>query len=339
MSDTSTDNEENAKQLQQQTQKTIIDDPNVEQIEADEDLLSELPNDIDAIDLINARVSSMGNLGLQRFTNLENLCLRQNRIHKIECVPTSLKELDLYDNLITKIEGLEQSTDLINLDLSFNNIKKIKNVDHLKNLENLYFVQNRIRKIENLEGLSKLTNLELGGNKIRVIENLDTLKNLKELWLGKNKITVLQNLENLTNLRLLSIQSNRILRFENLSGLANCLEELYISYNGLTSLEGIEVLTNLRTLDVSNNRIEHLTHLKGLKHLEELWASNNQISSFAEVEEQLGDKEELNTVYFEGNPLQTSNRAAYVNKVRLCLPQIRQLDATFLSAQTTFAKP
>jgi Leucine-rich repeat (LRR) protein len=81
-------------------------------------------------------------------------------------------------------------------------------------------------------------------------------------------------------------------------------------------------------LDISNNQVSKLENLSHLKNLEELWASNNQLSSFEEVERELRDKEELNTVYFEGNPLQTRAPALYRNKVRLALPQIQQIDAS-----------
>lgn len=72
----------------------------------------------------------------------------------------------------------------------------------------------------------------------------------------------------------------------------------------------------------------HLTNLKHLDHLEEVWASYNLLSSFDEVERELADKKELNTVYFEGNPLQLNNPVMYRNKVRLALPQLQQIDAS-----------
>ena len=81
-------------------------------------------------------------------------------------------------------------------------------------------------------------------------------------------------------------------------------------------------------LDITNNRIERLSGLKHLENLEELWASNNELSSFEEVEEELGDKKKLSTVYFEGNRLQLENRVTYRNKIRLALPQIQQIDAS-----------
>lgn len=81
-------------------------------------------------------------------------------------------------------------------------------------------------------------------------------------------------------------------------------------------------------LDFSNNQVSHLEHLSSLKNLEELWGSNNQLASFEEVERELKDKEKLETVYFEGNPLQLNGPAVYRNKVRLALPNIKQIDAS-----------
>jgi Leucine-rich repeat (LRR) protein len=138
----------------------------------EEELLAEYPDDALEIDAIHSRISSITKLGLERFTKLERLCLRQNEITDMSTLPeglaSTLEELDFYDNLIKHIKGLEKFEKLTSLDLSFNNIKHIKKVNHLKNLTDLYFVQNRISKIEELDGLDKVKNLELGGNQLRV---------------------------------------------------------------------------------------------------------------------------------------------------------------------------
>lgn len=125
----------------------------------------------------------------------------------------------------------------------------------------------------------------------------------------------------------MSIQSNRLTSITGLSDLRN-LEELYVSHNLLTSLSGLESNTALRVFDFSNNKVTKLEKISHLKRLEEVWASNNELSSFAEVERELKDKEDLETVYFEGNPLQTRGPAVYRNKVRLALPQVKQIDAS-----------
>ena len=123
------------------------------------------------IDLQHSRVKSITALRLERFRKLQRLCLRQNMIHSIELpeeIAPTLQELELYDNLISHIKGLESFTELRSLDLSYNKIKHLKRVNHLKKLDHIYFVQNKISRIENLEGMTSLKYLELGANRIRV---------------------------------------------------------------------------------------------------------------------------------------------------------------------------
>ena len=136
-----------------------------------------------------------------------------------------------------------------------------------------------------------------------------------------------KNISHLQNLKILSVQSNRLTRISGLENLTN-LEELYIAHNALTEISGLNHTHKLRTLEISNNQIKHLTNLEHLPNLEELWASSNLLLSFEEIERELKDKEKLTTVYFEANPLQFQNPALYRNKVRLALPQIRQIDAS-----------
>ncbi|KAL9050159.1 MAG: hypothetical protein Q9162_006793 [Coniocarpon cinnabarinum] len=305
-----------------------------EQINADEDLLDDIPSDETDIDLNHCRVVSIPALHLERFPKLERLCLRQNQVSHPrfpEGWGKNLVELDMYDNAISHVKGLEELSELTSLDLSFNKIKHIKRVNHLKNLKELYFVQNKISTIEELDGLTQLRNLELGANRIREVENLDTLTGLEELWLGKNKITQLKNLTPLINLRLLSIQANR-LTSDSLGHLATLprLKELYISHNALESLEPLASCAKLTLIDASSNPIKSVKGLKPLEDLEELWTSDCQIDSFEEIEDQLRDKSKLTTVYFEGNPVQTRQRALYRNKIKIALPQVIQVDATYV---------
>jgi protein phosphatase 1 regulatory subunit 7 len=84
----------------------------------------------------------------------------------------------------------------------------------------------------------------------------------------------------------------------------------------------------LRILDISNNQIAKLEGLKQLQDLEELWANHNELALFTEMEAELGGLAKLETVYFEGNPLETSHKTQYRLKIKLALPQIKQIDAT-----------
>ncbi|KAL1605119.1 protein phosphatase regulatory subunit Sds22 [Paraconiothyrium brasiliense] len=329
--------------------------PPPEQLPADEDLLEDYPEDEEDIELVHMRISNMPALRLERFKKLkpknrlhqdrhlveqkliewvQRLGLRQNQITNVDIpddIAPQLEDLDFYDNLISHVKGFDACKELVLLDLSFNKIKHIKRINHLTKLKDLFFVQNKISTIEGLEGLINLRQVELGANRIREIQNLETLTGLEQLWLGKNKITELKGLDTLTNLKILSIQSNRLTSLAGLSKLQN-LEELYVSHNAISEIAHLEENSNLHVFDISSNPIQHLKGLENLKHLQEFWASNCQLGDFNEVEKQLKDKEELETVYFEGNPLQKSQPVLYRNKVRLALPQIRQIDASKLNA-------
>ena len=188
------------------------------------------------------------------------------------------------------------------------------------------------------------------------IENLDSLTNLRELWLGKNKITELkvrtpsfpprddpprsanphappppQNLEKLHNLTILSLPSNRLTSptLAHLSLLPQ-LREFYASHNALTSLAPLAAAAGLRTLDISSNPVASLAGLAPLRDLEELWASDCALEDWGELERELGGAGALRTVYFEGNSLERRGRAVYRGKVRMRLPQVRQIDASEL---------
>ncbi|KAL1897376.1 protein phosphatase regulatory subunit Sds22 [Sporothrix stenoceras] len=344
------------------------DDENVvpgEAIAADEDLLNDEDPDTEEIYATHSRIHNVDALRLERFKKLQKLCLRQNSIQSLhsdglKAAADTLQELDLYDNLVVHMRGVEHLVNLTSLDLSFNKIKHIKHLKPLTKLVDLYLVANKVSSLEGLEDLpaaATLRMLELGSNRIRSIAPLSGFGfvALEELWLAKNKITSLEGLQNLPKLKLLSVQSNRISDLSPLHQVPT-LEELYVSHNMLTSLESLRLptgsqadgaeaekteststdaaansagtLSRLRVLDVSNNTLTSFAGTEHLHSLEEVWASYNRVADFADVERCLGDKTKLETVYLEGNPLQLRGPALYRNKVRLALPQVTQIDAS-----------
>lgn len=58
--------------------------------------------------------------------------------------------------------------------------------------------------------------------------------------------------------------------------------------------------------------------------------NDNKIGSLKDVEPQLKHITSLETIYLEGNPVQSAEGAHYRRKVILALPQISQLDATYV---------
>ena len=77
--------------------------------------------------------------------------MRKNLVKKIEGIEncTQLVELELYDNRISKLENLTPLTNLVILDMAFNTIKEITpgSLDTLVNLKKIYLSANKIKKI------------------------------------------------------------------------------------------------------------------------------------------------------------------------------------------------
>lgn len=270
--------------------------------------------------------------GLEHLKFLESVSFRSGFIRKptgLEHCHETMKVLELYENRLRTLEGVQTLTHLETLDVSYNRLGKLENMflSPLTNLTKLYVAENKLSEIDPnaLLPLVHLKVLDLGGNNIRKIQGLDTLVNLKELWLGKNKITKIEGLENLKSLVRLSIQSNRITKVENLNHLVT-LEELYLSDQGIEQIEGIDHLQNLTTLDFTNNKIKSLDGFPNFAQLTDLWLAANQISDFEEIEKfapLLSDC--IDTLVFERNPV--AQIPDYRKRVFKLFPSLSYIDA------------
>ncbi|KAM4716824.1 dynein regulatory complex subunit 3 isoform 2-T2 [Anableps anableps] len=89
---------------------------------------------------------------------------------------------------LDKMDFLHDFTSLVRLDLNNNLIQMIWGLEHMTNLTWLNLSCNRIKNIEGLESLLKLEVLNLSNNKISLIKNMDTLENLTHFFISKNLI-------------------------------------------------------------------------------------------------------------------------------------------------------
>lgn len=199
---------------------------------------------------------------------------------------------------------------------------------------------NKIKKIEGLSTLINLRKIDLGANRIRKMESsqLSSLINLEELWLGKNKIEKIEGLSNLKKLRRLDVQSNRLTSINGLIGQIDSLEELYLAHNGIgdegaMEEDGLQLqFQNLTTLDLSKNRLKSCRPFAHIDTLNELWLSQNDISTFEDVEplSRLGTRDgaELTEIYLEHNPIY--NDFEYRKKLKEMIPSLIQIDANVI---------
>ncbi|XP_044038279.1 dynein regulatory complex subunit 3 [Siniperca chuatsi] len=94
----------------------------------------------------------------------------------------SLARLDMNNNLIEKIEGLNHLGNLTWLNLSFNRIEKIEGLESLRKLEVLNLSNNRISVIENMDALEKLTHFCISNNLLGQLDNVLYLRKFKNLF-------------------------------------------------------------------------------------------------------------------------------------------------------------
>jgi len=121
-----------------------------------------------------------------RYQNIENI----KNIEDLDRLYKSVQELDISNNNIKDLDGIENFTNLRTLNMNNNKIKNIKNLDKLKELRYVSFRNNNIFEIEGIEGLPNLEHLDLSGNtKISKIPDfMNEMESLKVLKLANCSI-------------------------------------------------------------------------------------------------------------------------------------------------------
>ncbi len=112
-----------------------------------------------------------------------------NDISKIEILngkSEEIEELDLSNNDIINMEGLESFPNLKTLKLNNNQITKLRGIKNLNNLENLFLRGNRVSEIVGVENFTHLKHIDLSGNSVitEIPEELNYLDELEtvKLW-------------------------------------------------------------------------------------------------------------------------------------------------------------
>ena len=208
----------------------------------------------------------------------------------------NLKDLDLSNNLISRLSALAFSKlfKLEDLNLSNNKIRSLPAsvFSDLVELEDLNLNNNEIRSlsVSLFNNLSELETLDVSNNKIRSLSAtvFSTLSKLEELNISHNGIRSLSAtvFSNLSALKELGISDNQIasLPTDVFSSLTN-LEYLWLHNNNLTSVtaNAFANLTNLKGLALDGNEVAALSAsaFSNLTSLEYLWLSVDTVTSMS----------------------------------------------------------
>lgn len=122
------------------------------------------------------------------FAFIDDIVLPEGKITSITNLPSRLKKLIIQGQLLKKVENLP--TSLIELNVSFNYLSKI-DVSSLKNLEILDIANNKLTSLTDLP--DSLKELNCSENELTKMD-FDKLHNLKKVNISNNKITSVENL-------------------------------------------------------------------------------------------------------------------------------------------------
>lgn len=217
---------------------------------------------------------------------------------RISELTNNLEFINISGTSITKIEGLENKTNLIEANFSDNKITKIEGLDTCVKLNKLSLKNNNISKIEGLEKLEDLKELYLSNNQIKDILILDKNINLITLDIQNNSEirATRQEYTEEENKRLDKIQEILTLRNGKIQididkiGLFTGYKTLQLNNQGITNLEFLEGQTSLTSLDLTNNNItlkdeKSQNILKSMQNLTNLGISNNPIETLSPINE------------------------------------------------------
>lgn len=126
-------------------------------------------------------------------------------------IPYIPNEAFIEGNLVSESpSGFQEWVLSFSLELKDNKIQNLKGIEVYKKLTGLNLRKNQIESIQYLEDLIWLKDLDLSKNRILKIQGLKNQKNLFSLDLSYNKIEKLEGLENCTKLMKLKLSGNPI---------------------------------------------------------------------------------------------------------------------------------
>ena len=237
---------------------------------------------------------------LKNSTTLENFTIRAQNIIDMSKVAElkNLKILNLGDNKINEIQGLENQYNLTHLTLANNAIIKIEGLESLSNLQVLNLTNNKITDITPISLNSALTQLyltknsEIDGNRNNYSqEGINALNEIGKI-LDRNGLIYIDvdKLKLFTNYTRLDLSSQNLTTLDSIEGLDK-LKYLNLNGNRITledkkSQEILKSMANLEELNLNGNNIINITSINYLKELKTLVLTGNQnIINLKEIED------------------------------------------------------
>jgi hypothetical protein len=262
-----------------------------------------------------------------------NSCPNIVSFHCIKCPGTALtglrgnsklKEIVAQSNghEVVDMSGLPN---LAFLDISQNRLAGITGLDCCSSLVELNLNDNRITRITGLKGCRRLHHISVEGNLLISSLGLQELSHARTISLSENHLPKVEGLENCVLLQRLCLQQNNLQEAPRMWNHV-LLREIDLSENSLDSIHSISSawLPLLQNLKLSCNCITSLDPLVCLLMLEELDISNNAITDFHLLLQSLKGCYQLKSLSIHGNPVTTSKN--FKSLLLKTLPSLVTLD-------------
>ena len=253
----------------------------------------------------NLDISNNSNVsGYSEIKTLTELNLSNNNISELENIDYDLISLNISNN---NLESMPIISSLYSLDISDNKIKDLNGIENITYLSNLNISGNSINNLSiNKEGLM----LEYSNVSIDDVKTLNNL-NVWGLELKNDSIKSLEGFVPGSNLKYIDLSNNAGLKGY---GKLN-IEQIKLINCGIEELEDFRDKVN--SLDISNNNISNIEKLSSSKNLTTLIINNNKSVISGNIS---GDK--LRWLYFDNSKIGKDSRFNFDNKVDVTISDL-----------------
>ncbi len=210
-------------------------------------------------------------------TQLTDLNISDNQITSLDPISelAYLQYLDASGNEISSVAAINHPT-LVTLNLSNNYLSDLSGIESLEALTNLDISDNLITDLTPLTKMQQLQELWMRNNTPSNIKKLSSLKNLIALDISGCQLASLSVVNDFPALISLSANNNQI---ASLSTFKKQVEELYINYNPLVDISPLANQKALHTLEVVGTQVSDVSCLTGLGKLSTLDITDTAVTN------------------------------------------------------------
>jgi len=254
----------------------------------------------------NNRISSIK--GILDIDGLLSLTLSSTDFESIDLRDagfTRLTSLNVSNNKLTGVLGLEAMSELTLLDISNNELKTFPSLeidsDQIPHLETLRCANNSIDHLD-VSRIPRLRLLYADCNRLETIMGIQTHACLETVALCEQAaecgLTLAANITSFSEIRNLYLSGNKLPSLPITSHFLN-LQTLEVAFTGLSALPANfgTLVPNLRTLNLNSNSLKDLRALRGILKLRRLHVAEKRLSrlrkTIAVVERFASSLEEL----------------------------------------------